>query len=231
MTNQLNNQINPDISIIVAAYNQEKYIGRCLRSLLNQDFPIGSYEVVVVDDGSTDKTSYALELFTDPFDSVIQVKRNDCNMGLPAALNIGINASRGRYVVRVDSDDYVNKNFILVLYLFLETNSQVDAVACDYLLVDAQENTIERCYSKEKPIGCGIMFKKQHLESIGLYDESFRWHEDKDLRLRFDKLYKIQNIEVPLYRYRSHDANITKNLSQMEKYNQSLVEKHSLKVQ
>ena len=54
---------SPRIAVLVAAYNQEKYIGRCLRSLLNQPLPDSDYEILVVNDGSSDKTAYALELF------------------------------------------------------------------------------------------------------------------------------------------------------------------------
>ena len=57
------NSKEPLVSVIVAAYNQEKFIGRCLRSLLDQTLPKDSYEIIVVNDGSTDRTSYALDLF------------------------------------------------------------------------------------------------------------------------------------------------------------------------
>lgn len=53
----------PTVSVIVAALNQEKYIGRCIRSLLNQNFPKEDYEIIIINDGSTDKTKYALEIF------------------------------------------------------------------------------------------------------------------------------------------------------------------------
>ena len=81
---------SPKISVIVAAYNQEQFIGRCLRSLLHQTLPHDDYEIIVVDDGSTDKTPYALELFYDPFESVVKVLTNKKNLGLPASLNRAI---------------------------------------------------------------------------------------------------------------------------------------------
>ena len=88
----------PLISVIVAAYNQERFIGRCLRSLLNQTMPHQNYEIIVIDDGSNDRTQYALELFCDPFDSIIKVIKNDTNQGLPAAINQGIRMSKSPYV-------------------------------------------------------------------------------------------------------------------------------------
>lgn len=67
--------------MIVAAYNQEKFIGRCLRSLLHQTIPHENYEIIVVNDGSTDRTPYALELFHD----AIRPITNETNLGLPAS--------------------------------------------------------------------------------------------------------------------------------------------------
>ena len=99
------------VSVIVAVYNQERYIGRCLRSLLHQTLPHDAYEVIVVNDGSTDKTGYALDIFSDPADSVIRVITNKVNLGLPASINRGIKAARAPYIVRVDSDDFVNPEF------------------------------------------------------------------------------------------------------------------------
>ena len=78
----------PKVTVIVAAYNQEKYIGRCLRSLLHQSMPHEDYEIIVVDDGSEDRTSYALNLFCDPSESVVRVITNNFNLGLPASINI-----------------------------------------------------------------------------------------------------------------------------------------------
>jgi len=221
---------SPKVSVIVAAYNQERFIGRCLRSLLHQTLQPCEYEIIVVDDGSTDRTVYALSLFTDRFDSPVHVIVNECNLGLPASLNRGIRAARAPYVVRVDSDDFVNANFVNFMSFYLDVNPQADAVACDYLLLDDQEQTIERSNCNEKPIACGIMFRKQQLFDIGLYDEDFRCHEDRELRIRFEKRYSIARLELPLYRYRRHDNNMTNNAEEMDLHNQLLVQKHGRKL-
>ena len=95
--------------------------------------------------------------------------------------------ARAPYVVRVDSDDFVNKNFLNFLHYYLEENDHVDAVACDYLLLDDEERELKRCNCYEEPIACGIMFRKDHLFDIGLYDESFHYHEERELRIRFEE--------------------------------------------
>ena len=216
----------PKVSVIVPVYNQERFIGRCLRSLLHQTVSQNTYEIIVVNDGSTDKTNYALELFCDPDDSVVKVVTNEAKIGLPASLNRGIKAARAPNIVRVDSDDFVNTNFINFLCFYLENNINADAVACDYLLLSDAEDVLEQCDCLEKPIACGIMFRKKQLFEIGLYDENFRYNEERELRIRFEKKYKIHQLALPLYRYRRHDSNITNNSEEMEKYEQALIRKH-----
>ena len=212
----------PTVSVLVPVHNQEKYIGRCLRSLLAQNYPRDDFSIIVIDDGSYDRTPYALELFQD----AITVVRNDVNIGLPAALNRGIRATKAPYVVRVDSDDYVNAEFLSLLNLYLANNRYMDAVACDYLMVDDSEEILDRKNCAEEPIACGIMFRTEQLIDIGLYDESFLLHEEKDLRYRFLQKYTIHRLELPLYRYRRHGNNITNNSEGMEHHMTKLIRKH-----
>lgn len=213
-----NSEQNPKISVIVPVYNHERFIGRCLRSLLHQTLPHTDYEIIVVDDGSTDLTSYALQLFCDNSSvSIIKLIRNKKNIGLSASLNKALYFSNAPYVVRVDSDDFVNINFLNFLHYFLKVNEYADAVACDYQLVDDKEKVLKRCNCNEEPIACGIMFRKEQLFDIGLYNESLRIHEERELRERFKDKYKILRLEVPLYRYRRHDKNITKD-SELAQY-------------
>ena len=78
----------PLVSVIIPVYNQERWIGRCLRSLMNQSMKREEYELIVVDDGSKDRSDYALELF---MDEIVLIK-HEKNLGLPVALNKGIKA-------------------------------------------------------------------------------------------------------------------------------------------
>ena len=214
---------NPTISVIVPVYNQERFIGRCLRSLLGQTLPREDFEIIVVDDGSSDRTAYALELFRDE----IQLVENSENLGLPASLNIGIRKARSPYIVRVDSDDYLNQHFLELLLMFVSDNHYMDAIACDYYLVDDREDIIERKNCLEDPIACGIMFRIEHIIDIGLYDETFLWQEDREFRHRFLEKYNIHRLELPLYRYRRHEDNITNNKEAMDYHLNRIQEKHN----
>ena len=212
----------PSISVIIPAFNEERHIGRAIRSILNQSMPTDNYEVIVVNDASKDRTDYATQLFSDE----ITVLQNDKTLGLPGSLNRGIKIARGKYIVRLDADDYVRSDYLFILNQFLEDNSNWDAVACDYLLVDNEEQIIRRCDCSEEPIGCGIMFRTDHLIDVGLYDDHFLIHEDKDLRTRFLEKYKIHRIAMPLYRYRKHEGNMTNNIEDSNFFKGQLNAKH-----
>ena len=212
----------PKISVIIPVFNQEKYLSRCLRSLIDQTLEKKDYEIIVVNDGSTDRTRFVAEMFKDE----IKIINNKKNKGLPFSINEGILSARGRYIVRVDSDDYVNAEFLNIPYNFLSANPEMDAVSCDYYVVDDKEIILKRENSSKKPVGCGIMFRVEQLLDLGLYDNSFLMHEDKDLRIRFLKKYKIHRISLPLYRYRKHEKNITNNKIEMRKHFRKLAKKH-----
>lgn len=213
------------VSVLVPVKNAELYIGRCLRSLLNQSFDRDNYEIILINDGSTDNTEQALKMF---MGDIVYIK-NKKNKGLPASLNIGINKSRGQYVVRVDADDWVHPEFVNILYQHLNLNPELHAVACDYNLVDNQQRIISTENCEKKPIGCGIMFHAMHLVSIGLYDKSFLAREEEDLILRFKKKYKLTRVPVPLYRYRKHNNNLTNKKKIMKKYFKKISSKYKRK--
>ena len=215
----------PTISVLITAYNVEKYIGRALRSVLNQSLDRNSYEIIVVNDCSTDRTRFALEVFEDE----IRLVHNETRIGLPRSLNRGIRRVKGQFIVRVDGDDYIHRDFLKILELHLRLNEEIDAAACDYFLVDDDEHILARKDCMAEPIACGIMFRIEQLIDIGLYDEDFLCREDEDLRLRFLKKYQIERVKLPLYRYRKHENNMTNDAERMEYFQSMLNQKHEEK--
>ena len=195
----------PRVSVIVPTFNREAMIGRCLRSLLSQTLPSVTYEIVVVDDGSTDRTAFSVNLFIARQDEHLRLISHDENRGLPAALNTAIAAARGDLIVRVDSDDFVSKHFLQTLFLFMNLNPWADAVECDYELVNDAEDVIERVRADETPIGCGIMFRRDRMETVGLYEPALRVGEEREFRSRFERQFRIERLAIPLYRYRRHN--------------------------
>lgn len=213
----------PKISVIVATFNQGKYIGRCLRSLLSQSAPLHEYEIIVIDDGSFDSTPVVLEAFGPQIRKMV----NPINLGLPSSLNRAILSARAPYFIRVDSDDFVNKNFVAVFLAFVSLSVQIHAVSCDYLIVDDEERILSYENSSLNPIACGVLFNRDEVIDIGLYDEEFLRHEDRELRLRFESKFEVMRIPIPLYRYRRHGMNITNNLLLMQFYESKLDKKRA----
>ena len=155
----------------------------------------------------------------------LEILNNEDNLGLPQSLNIGINHASGSFIIRVDSDDYVNNKFLLYLSDFLIENPEYDAVASDYLLVNDTEAVLKRENCEVNPIACGIMFRLEQLIDIGLYNEEFHFREEEELRKRFEKKYSIHRIPLPLYRYRKHENNMTNNIEKMAIYKNKLDDK------
>lgn len=211
------------VSVIIPTYNREKYIGRAVRSVLEQSWPNQDYEIIVVNDGSTDQTKAVLSAFGDS----IKVLNHQKNKGLPHACNAGIKSALSRFVVRVDDDDYVHEDFLRILYHYLSMNDHLDAVSCDYYLVDEKEKVLGRRNAETHPIACGVMFRKDNLVDIGLYDENFLAKEDEDLRIRYLQKYNIYRVELPLYRYMIHSSNLTLDKERLAFYQEQLKEKHS----
>ncbi len=211
------------VSVIIPVFNQEKYIGRCLRSIIKQSLSSNLFEVIVIDDSSKDKSMAIIKKFS----KNIKIFTNDSNKGLPYTLNKAIKIADGSFIVRLDADDYVNEFFLQYLRDFLVANNNIDAIATDYLKVDDRENIISRNNCLKDPIACGIMFRIEQLIEIGLYDETFLSREEQDLRARFEKRYKIHRLELPLYRYRRHKNNMTNDNSRMKYFQNKLEKKHN----
>ncbi len=211
------------VSVIITAHNYARYVERAVRSALAQSLSRESYEIIVIDDASTDETPQILDNYKDE----VRMFRMEKNVGLAQARNFGIRKAKGQFIVFLDADDYFQNDILKVQSVFLTENNRLDAVSVDYYLVNDFGDHMENVSSAERPIACGIMFRKDRLFDIGLYDTEFRAREDEDLRIRFLKKYNIYNIILPLYRYRRHDNNLTNNSEEMEKYRVKLDKKHN----
>lgn len=215
------------ISVVITNYNYSKYLNRAIRSVFVQHFPYdpkGSIEIIVIDDCSTDWSHEIIESYGS-FVKPIYLKENN---GLAKARNNGIINAEGEYVVFVDADDYIDRHMLFIQWMFLEYNPSWGAAATDYFIVDSLENKLERKSCEEEPIACGIMYRKKDLLEVGMFDEDFRMHEDKDFRKRFLKGHSIHRIELALYRYRRHGSNLTSNQEMDRRYLKRLKDKHGV---
>ena len=162
------------ISVIVPIYNVEKYLNKCIESIINQSY--SNLEIILVDDGSKDSSgimcdSYILK------DKRIKVIHKE-NGGLSDARNVGIDKAKGEYIVFIDSDDWIDEKMIEILYNIIKKNNS-DISICDYFLA----------YNEE------IQTQKEDIEIINLSNiEALKKIYDKDLGVcmivAWNKLYK-----------------------------------------
>lgn len=195
-------------SLIITCFNREKFISKCVRSALSQiNVSKLEYEVIVIDDNSYDNSQFIIKDFI----PAIKFVKNKKNLGISSSRNIGIKMSKGKYIVMIDLDDYISNNFLEIMGFYLDSNQYWDAAACDYVKVRDNGEVIKRFNFKKNPIACGILFRRDVIFNLGLYNKRLKINEEKDLRKKFFiKNYTMGYIELPLYRYVIHDNNITK---------------------
>lgn len=198
-----------EISIVITNYNYSKYIARAIRSSLNQSFNPREYEILVVDDCSSDNSREII----DTFRGKVKTIYNPVNIGVAASCNKAFKEASGKYTIRLDGDDFIAKDWLLILHSFISNNKdEMDAVCSDYLEVDEKEQVLRRKNGLTWPIACGILFKTDDLMLLGGYNETLP-REDLDFRERFLKnKEQIYNVPIPLYRYTQHNNSLTKHL-------------------
>lgn len=120
----------PKLSIIVPIYNVEKYLPRCIESILNQTFR--EFELILINDGSTDNCKEICEKYKKIDSRIIVVNKK--NGGVSSARNFGIDISRGEYIGFVDPDDFIDANMYEILFNTANSYNS-DMVICDYYKV------------------------------------------------------------------------------------------------
>ena len=198
-----------DTSIIICNYNYGRFISRAIRSCLHQT-ENDSLEVIVIDDASTDNSMEVLGNFKDR----IKVVSLPQNKGVAYCSNLGIRKADGMFVMRVDADDFIHQKTVEVLKMHLCMNPDYAFAYSDHVRVSDFDDTRERIHLDTvetlKNHGAGVLFKKSCLEAVGLYDEEMRNCEDYLLIERLiQEGYHGIHVQLPLYKYYRHHANMT----------------------
>ncbi len=220
------------ISIIVPVYNVEKYLNRCIDSVLAQTFT--DFELILVDDGSTDASGKICDEYSSK-DSRIRVIHKQ-NGGLSDARNVGIEASIGDYLMFVDSDDWVAEDYVKLLYEnLIATGADMSICGLNGLMPsgeieyisstinkDESVDAVEVCHRMTLDAGwhyiCVVnkIFKRELFENIRF--PKGKLHEDVFVAHHlFFKCNKISIIPMPLYFYRMREGSITHNKMTMDR--------------
>lgn len=215
---------SPLVSVIIPTFNRANCLTRAIDSVLFQTF--SGYELIVVDDGSTDETSDLLSSYGRRLRIIHQ-----SNQGVSAARNTGINSAKGEFIALLDSDDAWREDKIAQQMAFFKAHPQ--AMLCQteeiWIRNGTRVNPKKRhqkfsgmIFEKTLPLclvsPSAVMIRRSIFNEIGLFDETLPACEDYDLWLRITWKYPVFLIDKPLiYKYGGHDDQLSR-LPELDKY-------------
>ena len=208
--------MNVKVTIYITNHNYAKYIKRSLNSCLNQSFK--DYEIIIIDDGSTDNSKSVITKLSKNSPIITSIFQK--NLGFIKTCNKALYAAKGKYILRLDADDWLHPNAIEIMYNYLERNKDAEFVFPDYYEVDhkgkimshIKRHDFKSVKLLDQPAhGACALFRVSTLKLNGGYDEKFTCQDGVDIWLCFQKKYKIHNINLPLFYYRKHPVSLTTN--------------------
>lgn len=215
---------SPLVSVVMPAYNARRYVAEAIDSVLAQNF--ADFEFLIIDDGSTDGTGDLLQDYSGR-DRRIRVI-NQPNSGVGAALNRGIEQSRGRYIARMDSDDACMPDRFEKQVDYLNRNPDCVLVGCRVLMIDQDgcplfemesvqttHEQIDRLLMEARwsIVHPSVMMQTNVVRKVGGYNNDLVPVEDHDLFLRLAEVGKLANLPEILLKYRKHPMNSVRVLA------------------
>ncbi len=211
-----------NISVLMPAYNADKYIGTAIQSILNQTYK--SFELIIIDDCSSDNTWNIIQKFCKNDKRIIAYKNNS-NINISKSLNIGLGFAKGKYIIRMDADDLSYPDRIEKQYMFMEKNPNIILSGSAMEVCDSELKTIaiKKFYLTDKEIRknllrcCpfshpSIIFRTEIAKKAGEYNININTAQDYEFYFRMGLYGQFANIAEPLIKYRLNiDSDSTKN--------------------
>jgi len=208
---------NPKVTVLMPAYNAAKYIGEAITSVLAQSFD--DFELLIVNDGSTDETAKMVRSFNDP--RIVLISQE--NKGVASALNLGLAYARAPYIARFDADDICYPNRLKIQYDFITAYPEYSVIgsAADYVDADGHyifthhpaghlnEEIQQLKYSVCPFIHSSVFYNKELVINAGGYNEHAYTFEDHFLWVNILKREKACNLSQPLIKVRLNPESIT----------------------
>ena len=207
--------MNPKVTVLMPVFNRERFVDEAIRSVIEQDFE--DFELLLVDDGSTDRTPEILENWKKR-DPRVVVVTSATNEGLPAALNLGLAHARGEYVARLDSDDLMMPRRLAAQAAILDARPEVRLVTVPYDIVDVAGNYLGTRKSDEPPevkafllhffnaAGNGQMFRLAEVLEEGGYRREYYSSEDYELWVRLLRRGRVETLPFVGMTVRNHES-------------------------
>ncbi len=216
----------PRISVVLSVYNGARYLRAAIDSILAQTFE--DFELIVIDDGSTDETSLIFDRYEDR--RLVRI-RNSENLGPYRSRNRGIAAARGEYLAGQDADDMSLPQRLAKQVAFLDSHRDIVLVGtqCTVIDEDSQSKSVSRWPLSNEEIqkrlleeNCfvagSVMLRQGFLGSIGVYDESLELSADYDLWLRLAEKGELANLPDVLYCWRAHSDSLGAGRPAVQKF-------------
>jgi glycosyltransferase involved in cell wall biosynthesis len=221
------------VTVIIPTYNHAQFVGDAIQSVLDQEYR--NFEIIVVDDGSTDDSHTVVAEFGTQVRYIWQENR-----GLSAARNTGIEAATGAYISLLDADDILEPNFLSTLVSILGAEPEFAGVYCGYQFVDhlnhplpqredrliAEDQLFQTLAGGNFLVPESILVRRLCYESAGLFDESLDACEDWDMWLRITSRYKISGTKQILTRHRILPGSMSTDPIRMLNNRLAVLKKH-----
>ncbi|MFU8804292.1 MAG: glycosyltransferase family 2 protein [Bradymonadaceae bacterium] len=233
----------PLVTVYIPCHNYGHYLEEAVESVFAQN--MDSWEVIIVDDGSEDDTHEICRRYMERAPDRVRVIRNEPAKGLQYNANRVIEIARGKYVIRLDSDDWLDESALLVMSACLEHNPDVALVFPNYYYVDANGDYLGVENRKKIGVeshlldlpahGACTMVRTRVLKTIGGYDEEHNAQDGYELWLKVFNRYPVKNVATPLFYYRQHADSLSRNedriLTARQAIKRSMVQKQAGAVQ
>jgi len=205
-------QQKPLISVVMPAYNVQKYIGLAIESILKQTF--NNFELIIINDASTDKTLDTIKSYLKK-DSRIKIVNSKERLNIARALNQGITLAKSDIIARMDADDIALSDRFERQYAAINASGNIAVVGANVIIIDEAGNEIAKrdypisspklkaCLFRYSPFAHPVvMFRKHMFREVGGYNPAFSPTEDLDLWFRLGRRYEFVSIPEPLLKYR-----------------------------
>lgn len=211
---------DPKVTVYITNHNYGRFVQQAVDSVLHQKF--SDWELIIIDDGSTDGSQETIRRYEGCPNIHVVLQENK---GLAVSCNIALRLCKGKYIMRLDADDFLDENAMLVLSNILDSHPDIGLVYPDYYLVDEAGEVlgVERRNKVGKEImlydvpahGACTMIRRSCLQELGGYSEFITCQDGYDLWIRFIDKFKVYNVNVPLFYYRQHSKNLTINKAKL----------------
>ncbi len=209
----------PKVTVYIPSHNYGRFIKQAIESVLRQS--LTDWELILVDDGSEDDTASIAKSYADAEPEKIGFILHETAQGLQKSANEVLHLARGKYIIRLDADDYLDDNALLVLVNYLDLNPNVALVYPNYIYVDEYGNYLGVENRKQIGTEANLLDLPAHgactlvrtrvLKSLGGYDEKYDRQDGYELWLKVVNSYPVGNISTPLFFYRQHGESLTQD--------------------